>query len=163
MTWTAFAILAIFWKSCKLFFAISTVLGTTVAHTLYTEKWHWLAKYCGVGKYYNLVRVVASLFYPALALGLQAAHSLRITKWEMLLLYNKQIQLWSTRSNMFLVWNLLLPAICDKRQTSPYCIWCEVKIWLLVFDQFSLTHNLRYFDINHWTLLSQISLLSHIS
>ena len=86
---------------------------------LYTEKWHWLAKYCGVGKYYNLVRVVASLFYPALALGLQAAHSLRITKWEMLLLYNKQIQLWSTRSNMFLVWNLLLPAICDKRQTSP--------------------------------------------
>ena len=70
---------------------------------MYTEKWHWLAKYCGVGKYYNLVRVVASLFSPALALGLQAAHSLRITKWKMPFLYIKQTELWSTRSNIFLV------------------------------------------------------------
>ena len=94
----------IFWKSYKLFFvAISTLSGTTVAHTLYTEEWHRLAKYCRLGKYHNLVRVVASLFSPALALGLQAAHSLRITKWKMPFLYIKQIELWSTQSNMFLV------------------------------------------------------------
>ena len=144
--------------------AISTLSGTTVAHTLYTEEWHRLAKYCRLGKYHNLVRVVASLFSPALALGLQAAHSLRITKWKMPFFTSNKLNFGQTEAicSWYEIYYFLLFATRDKHR--HICMLCPSLLWgqNLIIGVWPIFTNsqFRMFwheSLNYWSLSSHIS------